>query len=86
MASSVTLVFLSGVRRLSGAAGPDGHLHAWQDPHPEDLPHPDLPSSLVAEDPREHRYGLVSGRLELRVEDATKTQVSFRFGVWGMHP
>ena len=62
---STLLLFLpSGVRGLSGAAGPDRYLHARQDPHAEDLSHPDLPSSLVAEDPREHRYGLVSGAPE----------------------
>lgn len=40
----------------------------------------------MAEDPREHRYGLVSGGLELRGEDATKSQVSSLFWVWEIHP
>lgn len=45
-----SLSFLAGIRRLPGAAGPDRNLYAWQDPHAEDLSHPDLPSSLVAKD------------------------------------
>lgn len=44
-----------------GATGPDRDLHARQDSHPQDLPHPDLPSPLVAEDPRVGGHGLVSG-------------------------
>jgi len=52
----------AGVRGFPGTARPDGHLHARQDPHTEDLPHPDLPCSLVAEDPRERRHGSLSGR------------------------
>ena len=51
----------SGVRRLPSAAGSDGHLHARKDPDAEDLAHPDLPRSLVAEGAREHRHGSVSG-------------------------
>jgi hypothetical protein len=35
------------------------HFHAWQDPNAEDLFDSDLPCALVAEDPREHRHGLV---------------------------
>lgn len=42
------------------AAGSDRHLHAWQDSHPQDLPHSDLQSSLVAESTRERGHGLVS--------------------------
>ena len=41
------------VHWLQSAAGPDGHLHARQDPHAQDFAHPDLPRALVAEDPRE---------------------------------
>lgn len=71
-----TLFFPSGICRLSGAAGPDRYLHAWQDPHTEDLSHPDLPSSLMAEDPREHCDGLVSGGPEVRGEGTMRSQVS----------
>ena len=86
MISSITFFFLTGVCRLSGAAGPDRYLHARQDPHTEDLSHPDLPSSLVAEDPREHRYGSVSGGLELRAEEAMKSQVTMLIWVWEIYP
>ena len=48
------------VRGLPSAAGSDWHLHAWQDPHPQDLPHPDLQGALVAEGARERGHGLVS--------------------------
>lgn len=41
----------AGICGLPGAAGPDRNLHAWQNPHSKDLPHPDLPCPLVAEDP-----------------------------------
>lgn len=60
---------------LSGAAGPDWYLHARQDPHPEDLSIQISPSSPVAEDPREHRYGLVSGAPELRGKAPTESPV-----------
>ena len=33
------------VRGLPGAAGPDGHLHAWQDPDAQDLLEDPLPAS-----------------------------------------
>lgn len=80
--STVLLCLPSGVRGLSGAAGPDRYLHARQDPHPEDLSYPDLPSSLVAEDPREHSYGLVSGAPELRGKAPQKVQFACSlFGV-----
>ena len=79
---SLPLFLASGVRGLSGAAGPDRDLHAWQDPHAEDLSHPDLPRSPVAEDPREHRYGLVSGAPELRRKDAAESPVCSLFRVW----
>ena len=49
------------VRGVPSSARFDGHLHARQDPHAEDLAHPDLPRALVAEDPRVRRHGLVSG-------------------------
>lgn len=81
LTSGVPLFFLSGICRLSGAAGPDGYLHAWQDPHTEDLSYPDLPSSLMAEDPREHCDGLVPGGPELRGEGTTRSQVSL---LWHM--
>ena len=55
------LLLGTGVRGLPSAAGLDRNLHARQDPHPEDLPHPDIPCSLVAENPRERRHGSVSG-------------------------
>ena len=42
------------------AAGSDRHFHAWQDSHAQDLPHPDLPGSLVAEGARERGHGPVS--------------------------
>lgn len=42
------------------AAGSDWHLHARQDPHPQDLPDPDLQGSPVAEGARECGHGLVS--------------------------
>ena len=42
-----------------GAARSDGHLHARQDPNPEDLPHPDLPCPFVAKDSRVRGDGLV---------------------------
>lgn len=48
----------------SGATGPDGHLHARKDPYSQDLPHPDLPCPLVAEDPRVCRDGLVPGQFQ----------------------
>lgn len=50
---TITLRTLSslGVRGFPGAAGSDWDLHARKDPHPENLPHPDLQGSLVAEDP-----------------------------------
>lgn len=51
----------AGVCWVPGAAGFDRDLHARQNPHTEDFPHPDFPSSLVAEDPREHCHGFVSG-------------------------
>ena len=38
-------------RRLPGAVGPHGHLHAREDSHAEDLVDPDLPRAPVAEDP-----------------------------------
>ena len=44
---------------VAGAIGPDGHLHARQDPDAEDQSHPDLPGPLVAEDPRVGRHGPV---------------------------
>lgn len=69
-------LFLAGVCGLPGTAGSDRYLHAWQDPHPEDFSHPDLPSSLVAEDPREHRYGLVSGGLELGMKVTESGQLA----------
>lgn len=57
-----SLVPLSeGVCRLSSAAGLDRDLHAWQDSYTEDLPDPDLPGSLVAEDSRERRHGPLPG-------------------------
>ena len=37
-------------RRLPGPIGPDGHLHAREDPDAEDLADPDLPRASVAED------------------------------------
>lgn len=39
-----------GIRGFPGAAGSYWNLHAWQNSHPQDLPDPDLQSSLVAED------------------------------------
>ena len=36
MHSSSVLLSL-GVRRLSGTTGPHWNIHAWQDPHTEDL-------------------------------------------------
>ena len=42
----------AGVRRLPGAIGPDGHLHARQDPHVEDFINTNLPRAPLAEDPR----------------------------------
>ena len=38
------------LHRFPSATRFDGHLHAWQDSHPQDLPHPDIPGSFVAED------------------------------------
>ena len=49
------------LRRLSGAARPDGHLHARQDPDAQDLADPDLPRAPVAKDPRVGRDGPVPG-------------------------
>mmetsp|Transcript_10158 Transcript_10158/g.30033 ORF Transcript_10158/g.30033 Transcript_10158/m.30033 type:complete len:262 (-) Transcript_10158:2381-3166(-) len=49
------------VRGLPGAARPHGHLHAWQDPHAQDLAHPDFPRPPVAEDPRVRRHGPLPG-------------------------
>lgn len=51
----------AGICWLSGAAGFDRYIYAWQDPHAEDFSHSDFPSSLVAKDPREHCNGFVSG-------------------------
>jgi len=36
------------VRRFPGATGPDRYLHARQDPDPQDLSDPNLPSPFVA--------------------------------------
>lgn len=44
-----------------GAIRPDWHLYARQDSYLKDLPHPDLQSTPVAEDPRVRCHGLVSG-------------------------
>mmetsp|Transcript_9140 Transcript_9140/g.25471 ORF Transcript_9140/g.25471 Transcript_9140/m.25471 type:complete len:213 (-) Transcript_9140:2208-2846(-) len=49
------------LRGLPGATRPHRHLHARQDSHTQDLPHPDLPSASLAEDPRVHHHGLVPG-------------------------
>jgi len=49
------------LRGLPGPARPDRHLHARQDPHAQDLAHPDLPRPLVAKDPRERSHGHVPG-------------------------
>ena len=49
------------LRGLPGATRPHRHLHARQDSHAEDLPHPDLQSASLAEDPRVHHHGLVPG-------------------------
>lgn len=78
----VTYTFFvpSGICRLSGAAGPNRYLYAWQDPHAEDLSHPDLPSPLVAEDSREHRDGLVSGGSRTRARGTTRSQVRLGSG------
>lgn len=46
---------------LTGATGSNGHLYAREDSDAEDLSYPDLPSPLVAEDPRVGGDGLVSG-------------------------
>ena len=45
---------------LPSAAGSNRHLHARQDPHTQDLSHPDLQGSPVAEGARECGHGLVS--------------------------
>ena len=45
----------------TGTTGPDGYIHARQDPHTEDLAHPNLQSSFVAEGSRIYCHGLVSG-------------------------
>lgn len=46
---------------LAGTTGLDRNLHARQDPDFEDLPDPNLPSSLVAESARVNRHGPLSG-------------------------
>ena len=48
---SSSILFPAGVRGFPSAAGPDGHLHAWEDTDTEDLSHSDIQSSSVAEDP-----------------------------------
>jgi hypothetical protein len=47
-----TATLHAGLRRLPGAIRFDGHLHARQDPHVEDLAHSNLPRAPLAEDPR----------------------------------
>ena len=47
--------------RFPSAAGSDWYFHARQDPYPQDLPHPDLQSSSVAEDSRVCCHGSLSG-------------------------
>ena len=39
-----------GLRWFPSTARPHWDIHAWQDPHTEDLTDPDIPSSFVAED------------------------------------
>lgn len=55
------LFFSLGIRGFPGAVGSHWNLHAWQNSHSQDLLDPDLQSSLVAEDSREHCHGSVSG-------------------------
>ena len=49
------------LRRLPSAARPDGHLHARQDPHPQDFADPDLPRTFVAEGARVTCHGASAG-------------------------
>jgi hypothetical protein len=49
-----------------GATRLDWNLHARQDPHAQDFPHPNLQGPSVAESTRVGRHGLVSGTQTLK--------------------
>ena len=49
------------LRWLPGATRLDGHFHARQNTHAQDLAHSDFPRPLVAEDPRVGCHGSLPG-------------------------